>query len=1032
MKKDTVRRSPKNVDEKLRGDSPALLFTLSLWRLRQTWWQLLITGIALLAACALACVPTLFSSIADTAGLQGLLNGTPTRKTLALNVNANSISSATVSATRQSFEKVIRPGMGSYLDPSSPALVIRASKLFITQPTRLNHVNPLQVYATSIQRLRPALHLVQGRWASEQEEHGLLEIMLSSGTAQALHLSVGTSLTVQSGFVTAHTIFPADPRAVVTMRLVGIFADPTTAVPELHGATFGATVDYTGPTYTVLLSDTAFLQACDQIAAREQSTSVSAAQVESRFHLTWYYQLQVAHIQFGQIDDLTTRLTNVQYKVTALPLNGAPGFPYVVDSELLNPAPTNADLLSLLSQYTSQVSIVNLPISLLTLQTIALFLFFACVLFNQLIDRQMAMSAQLSSRGASSRQIIWSLLGQAVVLCILALVLGPLLGILLISKLAYQIVPVNEQTAITGVFSSPGHVLALIVPYLAGTFLVGLLAVGLPCRRASKGTLLELRNETARAHTQPFWLRYYLDLLAALLALSGFGVALYLAQVARVLDIKTQELVIAPLTLVTPLFLLLGCLLLFLRVFPLILRGAAYLARPARGLTSLLALVQMTRSPRQPMRLVMLLTLATTFALFTLVFSASQNQRALDIAAYESGADFSGYLPLEPGVQSLQDIALRYSEIAGVNAASAGYISTGTGTGLGEAQISIQLQAVDTSSFANVAIWGTQDSSQSLPALMRTLSQNAPPPGTPNPIVPAIVDQTALSNLHLAPGNTFNVTIETEQFGGVSMVFQVVAITQHIPGVNGEAGVTDASSFGGLLVDYQAFDAAYRNYQSLAIGTAPQRTQSLAPNYLWLRSENSPAALASVRTALSSSDLALGNLYDRRVIATDLQNDPLVFSILLLLSIGGITTLVLAFLGSILAAWLNARLRLGSFVVLRALGATRWQVVSIFLWEQSIVYLVALLLSLGLGGILTWLVTPQLVFTGLPPHGTLSEMSAAQFYLLQRTLPPQTVIPTTIILALLALIGVCVLALFLMTRVVLRASYGQELRLNED
>lgn len=92
----------------------------------------------------------------------------------------------------------------------------------------------------------------------------------------------------------------------------------------------------------------------------------------------------------------------------------------------------------------------------------------------------------------------------------------------------------------------------------------------------------------------------------------------------------------------------------------------------------------------------------------------------------------------------------------------------------------------------------------------------------------------------------------------------------------------------------------------------------------------------------------------------------------------------------------------------------------------------ALLFSLLLGGILTWLVVPQLVFTGLPPRGALSELSASQFYLLQRSLPPQIVVPATLQLALPALVFTCALALFLMMRVTLKASYNQELRVNED
>lgn len=455
------------------------------------------TGVALLAACTIACVSPLFSAVADTAGLQELFSASPTRTTLALKVNVNTISSVTASAAFQSFDKVIRSGLGSYLDAEPAYRTISMANLVITQPARLSTINPLHVYATSIQRIRPSLQLVQGRWANEQMTNGAFEIMLSTATAQTLGLTIGTTLTLQSGFVTAHTAFPADRRAEVAVRLVGTFANLISSAPVLHGETFQPVMDYTGTSYVFLMSDTAFLQACDQVAARENSPIVSSAETGNPFRLNWYYHLRADQLQFGQTNTLTSRLANVQYRIASSLLNRSGSFPYVRDSTFVNPAPANADILTLLNQYISQVSIVNLPVALLALQTIALLLFFACLLMNQLIDRQMAMSAQLSSRGASPRQVTWSLLAQGASLCVLALVLGTLLGGLLVYKFAALLLPANVLAALAGLFSSPGQILALVAPYLAGTFLVGLLAIGLPCRRASNVNILDC---AARPH----------------------------------------------------------------------------------------------------------------------------------------------------------------------------------------------------------------------------------------------------------------------------------------------------------------------------------------------------------------------------------------------------------------------------------------------------------------------------------------------------------------------------------------------------
>src|SRR5260221_5471097 len=90
----------------------------------------------------------------------------------------------------------------------------------------------------------------------------------------------------------------------------------------------------------------------------------------------------------------------------------------------------------------------------------------------------------------------------------------------------------------------------------------------------------------------------------------------------------------------------------------------------------MLALAQMARAPRQALRMILLLALAIAFAIFTLVFAASQTQRASDIADYQVGADFSGVIPLGLVNSSplQQEIAL-YRHIHGVVSATGGRLA---------------------------------------------------------------------------------------------------------------------------------------------------------------------------------------------------------------------------------------------------------------------------------------------------------------------------------------------------------------------
>jgi hypothetical protein len=96
----------------------------------------------------------------------------------------------------------------------------------------------------------------------------------------------------------------------------------------------------------------------------------------------------------------------------------------------------------------------------------------------------------------------------------------------------------------------------------------------------------------------------------------------------------------------------------------------------------------------------------------------------------------------------------------------------------------------------------------------------------------------------------------------------------------------------------------------------------------------------------------------------------------------------------------------------------------VLLWEQGIVYALALGLGVVLGFALSVAVLPVIVFT----NGELLDI------LRSLDVPPvQTVIPWAALGAVLGgLLLVCGGAVLLMTRIVARPSIGQTLRLNED
>jgi hypothetical protein len=361
--------------------------------------------------------------------------------------------------------------------------------------------------------------------------------------------------------------------------------------------------------------------------------------------------------------------------------------------------------------------------------------------------------------------------------------------------------------------------------------------------------------------------------------------------------------------------------------------------------------------------------------------------------------------------QTLAQRTAAYRQIPGVLSATLGYAGSAVPAG-GAAPTPIEVRAVDTQNFAQTAIWTDQDSSQSLPSLMGQLS-HAPASG-----IPAIVDALAWQELHLSVGSPFTLNVQDS-----SLIFVAVAEVQHIPTVNDSLdtpGTSDYATPGGILVDFPLLAEGYTAFSQ----------ETLALNYVWLRTSDNPALLAKIRAALTGGPLQLGSLNDRRAMIADLQHDPLYLDLIAALQLGAAVTVLLALVGNLIASWLGARSRLLNFVVLRALGSAPRQIASVLIWEQGMIYTAALALGALFSALLIWTIVPALVFVAAPNNG--ASFNSGEFYVIQHVLPVQIILPPTLGLVLAGIVAVCVVALWMMARVVSRPSIGQTLRLSED
>ncbi len=1005
--------------------------TLASWRLRRTWFLLLVTTLGMVTAVIIACTIPLFITITTTAGLRNTLTAPPTSSEIRLEVRTLGASTRLVQNVQSQFDPLFQQNIGTVLK-QPPQFVLDSGDFTFAASSPKLQTSLLGIYATSLQRVAPHLTMVQGRLPRPTSDTQQMEVMLTPDTAQSLGVDVGSIVPINLSYflhVPTPDISQADylktaNLAPANARVVGLFTIDENNLSYWHELDFKPTQANNSAgskvaLYSLLTSDTSLLKFFDSVATQQHIDTPIVRNVG----LTWYYSLEPTHISITQLDNLITHIAHIKNTIDTRysQLEGYGGYspdvgsnyPYLVGVNPFSPLFGTNQVPGSLEQFRSRIIVTRIPATVIAIQLLVLVLFFVSLMTDLLVDRQADAIAVLRSRGASRGQVFGALMTQSVGLGILALILGLPLTLVVLLLVAQRVLPLQVQNALNVVTDNPLQALQSVMSYAVAVVLVILLTMSFSLVRVVRMDVLSTRREAARTTRRPLWQRLHLDIAAGVIALLGYAVTLYLTTIGSLLNGQIKAISSALFSLISPYFLIVVLLLLFLRCFPILLRLGAWLTVRGRSAASMLALAQMSRSPRQSIRMTTLLALTITFALFSMVFFASQEQRVNDLAAYQTSADFSGMVPEHTSTLTVQQQEAQYAVIKGVTSVSAGYVGTATPSNNNIA-LTLQLRGVDTRTYAQTALWPTQASAQSLPTLMAQLDAKRQY-GISHNIVPVIVDATTRDKLSLHPGSVFLVSVD-----GLALVSDmhclVVAIVEHIP-TTGDNPLTANSTLeaptGGMLFDYQTYNTTYTQQ----VPSATKGSTLVPVNWVLLRTQDDAGSVNRVRAALTSLELFLVYPNDRRALIDTLHVDPLTLTLEGVLSIGTVATLLLAILGDLLASWSSARTRLTNFAVLRALGTSPRQVANVLTWEQGLIYSIGILLGIAFGVLLATTVVPTLIYYGLS---------------VQISLPVQIVVPISLVFTLGAVIAVFVLALGMMVRTVSQPSMSQTLRLNED
>jgi hypothetical protein len=353
-------------------------------------------------------------------------------------------------------------------------------------------------------------------------------------------------------------------------------------------------------------------------------------------------------------------------------------------------------------------------------------LFYVVSLSSLLVEQQRGEISLLRSRGASSAQVLAVFMLEGATIAILAVVVSPLLAAMIISFLGY--VPA---------FSDLSGGARLPVSLTLGAYMMSALggilsfaALMFPAVQASRIGVVRHKQESARPSRQPFFQRYYLDVILLVASLLLFRQLTEQGSAAA--TGLLGEVVVNQLLLAAPALTLVAAAMVLLRLFPLAMEMVSRLLSPGLPPGMVMGLWQMARNPTHYARLSLLLILMAGLGIFAASFGGTLDRSFRERVLYATGSDirleglslnFSGFT---------KPLTRSYETIPGVAGVSPALRAPGLDLSA-DSGSSFVLLAVDSASFADVA-WARDDfAGRPMPELMRSLKHNYAPPGLPLP-----------------------------------------------------------------------------------------------------------------------------------------------------------------------------------------------------------------------------------------------------------------------------------------------------------
>lgn len=649
----------------------------------------------------------------------------------------------------------------------------------------------------------------------------------------------------------------------------------------------------------------------------------------------WYTYFDLSQVQTGDLNRLENQLERLEPNLF----------------QILRNTRVDISFLDLVKQFKRESLQLQGILFMLAAPMLGMCFYFIYINARQSLDRQRNDIAVLRSRGADMKLIFLVYFMEGVLLGVAAWGIGMLIAAgmarVMVSTDGFMQFVSGKEALFSWSLTAGGYGLAAVAAAIvAGT---------LPVYSYGKQSIVNYKQEMARADRKPLWQRWYLDV--ALVIVSGCGWYLFQSQQLQASQSAvTGQLQVQPIFFFVPAAAIFALGLLCLRLFPLLLKLIHHLLRRWVPITLHLVLVQLSRSQKVYFPLMLLLVMTMGLGIYHASAARTIDLNESDRLLYANGADvvlqpvWEGEVELydEEGnyISDDQPRNVIYAEppsepfdsMPGVEAYARVLSLDGDISVAGKPLGKSSLVGIDNVDFASTAWWRQDLFDATHPfTLLRLLG--AYEQGV-------IVSRSFAEQNSLAAGDLIQMMVQT-----VPIEFVIVGITEYWPAQNPKSAFVIAN------MDYI--------YDQIP----------LTPYGFWLHMEDG-AKMMPVVKHLAEYGVETASLRDVRnelIMQKLLPSREGIFGIL---SLGFIVSVFVSFIGYLLFWIFSLSRRTVQMGIFRATGLSRGQLTFMLLVEQLLTTGLAILLGIAIGRLVSQLFLPFLQVNGqeqVPPFTIVFE-----------------------------------------------------------